>query len=362
MDKTKMHPDFAKWYSEVELEKDSDRLVSRWEGICDLLESPPEGLAETLLEIVLGFETAPADSALRIPFTDADKFFNASNNDREMAILAEVALCLMCDPGGDYAGKNIVAPKTLAALFPRNVPPRFVTGLPEQIGGYVEQLGESVRSRGLLIPPRAITSVDLSKELESMTDAGLDQLKAMFEGLVKKVNGSISSVDRRITNYAAKVNKHIDQKDEELDILWWLTDGVSHSLDKQIGRLKLGFRAMVVGAELAKMTRFNPGPVGVRGIIQKVCEKSTSKKLTIPEALAACDRSWLGKLVSGEASRLTPINFAIARCMEVGEGIDWVPSWAGICSLDSDRQYTEVEIASQFYSERMALGLYGGDE
>ena len=359
MDKSCIHPDFARWYSEVDLEHDDARLLARWEGLCDLLEEPFDELADLLLNLVLGFETAPADSPVRVPFLANDQYFIATDNNREMVVLSEVALILMSDPNGDYAEKETVAQKIEAALMPHRSDHNFATDLPDKIGVFVHLLGEKERRRIDLTTPKVIASIDISKEVAAVEANNFEQLKGLVATLATKANNSVSRINTRLSSYGSNIALHIGQKDEELDMLWWLTEGTSNSLNKPFGRLGLGVRAIVVGAELASLTRFKPGPVGVRGLIQKVCEKSATKKSTIAAAIEGCDREWLKKHLIEDADRLTPVNFAIVRRLEVKNGVDWSSSWAAICALNEKDEYSELELAYQFYSERLALERYG---
>ena len=52
-----------------------------------------------------------------------------------------------------------------------------------------------------------------------------------------------------------------------------------------------------------------------------------------------------------------PIHVAISRRLETEAGDGWVAGWAGACTLDADREIDVLEIALQFYRERLLLSV-----
>src|ERR1019366_8881138 len=89
-----MHPDFPRWYREVCLEDNRDRVHRRWIGLCALMKKLNCTHVESIVRFLIHAEHAPGGQNLdliRKPFKDADDLFDMGGNDRELEILRACA-------------------------------------------------------------------------------------------------------------------------------------------------------------------------------------------------------------------------------------------------------------------------------
>ena len=84
-----------------------------------------------------------------------------------------------------------------------------------------------------------------------------------------------------------------------------------------------------------------------------------NKKLTIPEAVNACDASWLESLAQSDdvSPLLLPIHFAIGRKLETKDDASWVAGWANSCGIDEKHSFPALTLGNLFYRERL-LSLF----
>ena len=99
-----IHPDFPRWYREVSVEENRDRIAHRWTGVSSLVKDMNNNDAEALLRLVYRAKLRPsAESMARIRkfFKDADNLFDMQGNDREVEVLAgaTLAVALESDAG-----------------------------------------------------------------------------------------------------------------------------------------------------------------------------------------------------------------------------------------------------------------------
>ena len=96
---------------------------------------------------------------------------------------------------------------------------------------------------------------------------------------------------------------------------------------------------------------------GVIGYLQKRAGIKVSKKLTIAEAVNACDTNWL-RLLMGDAEpspATAPVLFAIKRRIETDDQTSWVAGWAATTGINSDEELPGIALGRQFYHERLVV-------
>src|SRR5262249_12309415 len=82
-----MHPEFPRWYREVDVGENRERLQGRWNGVSAIANQSTNSNVESLLTVAFGAKKLFSDEGLRgirQQFKDADDFFEMSGNDREL--------------------------------------------------------------------------------------------------------------------------------------------------------------------------------------------------------------------------------------------------------------------------------------
>lgn len=359
-----MHEDFATWYSNVDLGESADRLNNRWEGLSALLEGAEYEHVKFLLDVFMRQDGAFAGEAgeyMRPTFTAVDQYFPKSNNDDEMAMLAEAGIAIILENESWLAGAT--ATLVISALHGGAVKSKGFTDLLARAEHVLRSLGEAVRKRDTLKkPPKTYApTINIDDDFGEMVDFNDFALtKSTFQTIVTKIAkqiGAVASNARRETDVLAK---QLKLQDEELNMLWWASNGQSDSTGKLFSKLGDGERGLVAGFELAKLTIAEPGPVSVPGLLDRVGVKST-KKVTIVDAINACDMKWLHRAVVDKSNYSVPLHLAISKRLESSSTEAWVPLWAAITSLDPKAKISEARISWLFYIERLVLNQFGDE-
>src|SRR5262249_36774053 len=113
-----MHSDFPRWYREVGVDENRDRLRRRWTGVSALADTMTRADVETTLRIVFRSKhTAGGDGIARIRqvFKDTDDLFDMQGNDREMEVLCGSCLAVLFERDDVLAASGALAVTTAAA-------------------------------------------------------------------------------------------------------------------------------------------------------------------------------------------------------------------------------------------------------
>ena len=90
-----MHADFPRWYREVSVEENRDRLQRRWTGVSSILPTLDQAAVENLLRTVFHAKSGPTPEAvgkIRQAFKAADDLFDLEGNDRAVEVLSATIL------------------------------------------------------------------------------------------------------------------------------------------------------------------------------------------------------------------------------------------------------------------------------
>jgi hypothetical protein len=135
---------------------------------------------------------------------------------------------------------------------------------------------------------------------------------------------------------AASVNAQV--QDEQADILWWLFNGRSHTLSAAIAALDDETAAVSCALDLARLTKFLPGPVAAPAFIQHALGKRYASNVKKPP-----------QPVNALLDALPPIPATVDLYTPA---IDWMK---GVRSLDS----TLGELALELYGELLLCRSFG---
>jgi len=340
-----MHHDFPRWYKEVGVEENRDRITRRWTGVSSLVEDMKSDDAEALLRLVYRAKVRPsADSLSRLRqfFKDADDLFDMQGNDREIEVLGGAALAVLLERDGGKVAETALAVTTTVLEGAR------VAQLPMDLGALAEtaiaRIAESQRTRST----RPKLTFKKAKDALSQFDA--PGVSNAFDRAAEAINSAFASSD-----------KFIAIQDEELEMLWWVLNERSDDLGKAFKDLPTKTQPLILGKELANATKFCPGPRSVKGLLSRSGLKD-SKKIGIADAVNECDVNWLKTLsMPARLSPLAhPIHAAVAGRIETGDTTSWVASWASTAGLDEKQSLTALALGNLFYREQL-LAIFTED-
>jgi hypothetical protein len=353
-----MHPEFSRWYRELDLGENHDRLKGRWNGVSAVVGQAMKADVETLLAVIFQPKKMASIEGLREirkQLKDADEFFDLSGNDRELEILCGVALAVLLERNDDLAAFCALAVTSASLSGAR------VTNLPLDIQGLAEvataRMSEQRRKRperdrqGLQVTPK-IDFSDAKAKLEAEFDA--DVMNAALDSLVDSVNGALANMDQLISSSLTQNDTFIAIQDEELDLLWWVIGARSDDLDRRFDQVSDNVRSLLFAKELADATKFLPGPRSIRSLLSRAGLKADTM-VTIPDAVNSCDATWLTSISRGNnvSPLVQPIHFAIERKLETGDETSWIAGWAKAAGIEPNIAFSELNLGGLFYGERL---------
>lgn len=338
-----MHRDFPRWYREVGLGDNRDRVHSRWVGLCALIKMLNHTHVESMVRFLIHAEHAPTGQNLdpiRKPFRDADDLFEMSGNDRELEILSGATLAVLFERGGDFAASAALGVTTSSFGGAR------VFNLPMDLVALAEQAIVAISGTRRKRPELGrFASIDAAKAYMGTTSA---------EAPAEQASESGPAPLGLVVDSLKEINTFIAIQDEELEILWWIFGERSHDLDRTFSGVPSEARPLVFAKELADATQFLPGPSSAKAILSRAGLRET-EKWQVPTTVNKCDPKWLASLVDhvDPSPVLTPIHFAIRRKLETGDDVSWVGGWGAASGIKPDYELPALTLSNLFYRERL---------
>ena len=360
-----MHKEFATWYGRVDLGDDTKRLDARWAGVSALVEATKYEQCEYLLDIFMkkpGVVTGTQSDFMREAFVAADPTFPPSGNEAEMALLAEIILAVLLNTSEEDLLAGYIADLIYSALHGGIVKVNSTTGLLACATHAMRFQGNEVRKRKTLPDaPKtyrpAIKIDDCFEEDSNLADLGT--AKTILQKIITKVANAMGDYAKQTRDEREALERALRIQDEELNLLWWASNGQSETTGKQFSSMALKEKSLIAAYEAADRTQFQPGPASICGLLEKAGLK-VSKKVSISEAVNDCDEAWLRKIQKDDVTTSTPIHYAIGQRLASPNSTTWSDHWTDVTGINASTKRSEVVIANLFYQERLVLDAYGG--
>lgn len=353
-----MHPDFPRWYREVDVQQNRDRLQRRWGGIIAYVQSmtPPD--VENTLGVVFRSQLSPSAEGLariRKPFKDTDDLFDMAGNDREVEILCGSILAVLIEGNGSLAAPAALSITTSALNGSRSA--NLPINLQDLAETTIDRISDIARKRpetaSVLQEPIPIKFSGLAEKLQQQFDSA--SVAAAFDQMAITVAAGLDGLKKIAEASMAKTNNYLAIQDEELEMLWWLFGERSEDLQQPFKDVPAKAQPLVFAKELADATQFLPGPRSIKGLLIRA-GLTDSKKLTIPEVVNSCPADWLMSLNIENIFPLShPIHHAISRRNETNDGNSWIAGWAISSGLDATATYPSLTLGTLFYRERLLV-------
>lgn len=352
-----MHPEFAKWYREVNVDDNRDRLQRRWIGVSSLAGDATILDVESILNIVFHTRRTHSPETLgriRQPFKNADDLFDSSGNDRELEILCGAVLAVLLERNDDIAGHAGLAISTTSLAGVRV--PDLPMNLSTQAQDATARMSEVSRRRPEInldlssIP--SVSFIDAKKKIEEQFDA--TGVTAALDIEATAINGALETIAKLVSTVGKKNDTFTAIQDEELNLLWWVIGQRSDDLNQTFQQVPSKAQPLVFAKELATLTKFLPGPLSIKSLLSRA-GLSDNTSVTIPETINACETPWLSSFAAGSdfSSVVQPIHFAIQRKLETGDQTSWVAGWARACAVDEQNAFSPLTLGWLFYCERL---------
>jgi hypothetical protein len=348
-DGTTMHPDFPRWYREVGIDENRDRLQRRWAGVSTLVQTMTKKDIENALRITFRAKSVPSADGLaniRRSFKDVDDLFDMQGNDREVEVLCGACLAVLMERDDDRAALGALAVTTAALNGTRAAElPMNLANLAEAAIGRIAECKRKRPDSEHLLSGFPKLSFGPAKEKLQQLDAN---------GIGAAFDAAEAAVTQALKEFGNSIGKYIAIQDEELEMLWWVVGEHSEYRDQLFKDVGVKAQPLVFAKELADATGFLPGPSSVKGLLARAGLKE-SKKITIPEAVNACEASWLRSLgEKADTSPLSmPIHFAIGRKLETSDDDSWLAGWSSGCGIDGNKTFPMLTLGTLFYRERL---------
>ena len=226
-----MHQEFPTWYSRVDLGDDNKRLSERWAGVSRLVEDASCKDYEHLLNIFMtkpGAIDGAAGNLMRDVFTVNDPTFPISDNEAEMALLAEIILAVRLDRSEYDATAGYVANLIYSALHGGGVQVDSTTDLLRRAKYTMSYQGNKVRERTPLpdAPATHTPSIKIDDCFDDNADlTDIETAKTVLKKIVSKTTKITGTLARQARTEREVLEKELLIQGEEMGLLWWASNG-----------------------------------------------------------------------------------------------------------------------------------------
>jgi hypothetical protein len=354
-----MHSDFPRWYGAVGLGEDEARWQARWAGLRAVVDETDRSDLEALLRLAFKTRqpgTAASVQKIRKAFKKADATFEMQGNDRELQVLAAVALAAIMDDGSALGAIAALSITTAALDGARS--PNLPMALPVLADVALERIAEANRKRPSLNAPAVpdAPKIDFEKAATKAREHTGEAVAEAFTLAAASTHSAVSVMARRQASAMRALERFISVQDEELQMLWWLIGQRSEDLDRTFDQVPANTQPLVFAKELADSTVDLPGPASIKALLSRAGLKGRGK-VSIATAINAADPSWLeGFMPQIEPSPVsTPIHYGIQRQTEIGDGDAWIAGWAAAVGVPATIAVAPLTLGLLFYRERLLL-------
>jgi len=346
---------FANWYRQFQVEDDVDQRESRLAGVIKAAKSDNVELLDTLVRLAFGTKKTPSAaevSKIRDIFVASDERFPRAGNDQELKFLAAATLVQKLETTPSVTALAIITASCNGAR---------VTDLPMDLivraNATLNARAEINRQRPGAAAFGELTSLNFKSIQQKIQDnqswqAVIDAFGEV-QLLVKNAFSERAKQEKKIID---DLQKHLNQKDEELDFLWWLTSRYCQRLSCSFDKIPANANSLVMAKELADLTNLLPGPASIEGILSRA-GLLDQKKILMTTALNAVPLEWARNFVDEQdySPVLTPLHFALHRRVENGEGDEWVANWSNVTGIKNEFATTPLKLALTFYRECLLI-------
>jgi hypothetical protein len=259
-----VHRDFADWYRAVALDPKAEELEKRWKAI-EVFSKNVD--AATLAELIRLFydlcqKNPKVLESIRQAFKAADLAFPMQGNDAEMRVLAGTILAHITDNGGMLGTAGSLGTVTTAC---EGLRAPAVPGILVQARKFLVDESAALRhARFTELKP-----IDITAQVQALKTALTNNQFQQLNDPLCQCLEAVSNAVGEVVAWAEESREEQQFRQEESDVLWWLVGAHSRDLKKPFGELEPTALPLVVGKELADLTRILPGPFAAEAFLDK---------------------------------------------------------------------------------------------
>lgn len=244
-----------------------------------------------------------------------------------------------------------------------------------------ERTRQPKKATEFTVPDNEITKLDLAVLKAQVTKGVANEISAtMAQGLFDAVNQAFETAESKFSSLVESINEALrDSRQalaintEETNILWWLAGEWSLDLKRPYKELSTTEACLIVGKELAELTKFQPGHNSAKGFLQRILKltklqdtDSTRKEATgtvkgtvaIKEAVDSIPGDWnLEWLTVNKVQEILdfcPLHFALLKRKEMGDG-EWYKLFERQVGIEPSDSFSFTDLSYQFYQERLLV-------
>jgi hypothetical protein len=342
-----------KWYQEVQLAHDVDRLTKRSTAIEQYLNENGSTGAYTFELVRIFFDAPERDARIRDALTksvlDNDASFRVRTNSREIRLLAGIIACQLIEQ------TDTIAPLALALAVVcgecQGLRKPLIADAPVIARDALIRTSRSQRSLDTF-PVAAFTHS--SPNLAKLSGATPENVEMMIKTITELQQNAVTTIKY--------LSKALCCQQEELNILWWVYSQTSRDMETPFSDLEPAQAGFIAGKELADLTTMSPGPLPIYAFIQLALEHVPAideRKLTLREIAQCLDHGWKQRLLADLTDvnyvDLAPIHSLILHSTDTNLGDNWISSFAKDNHLQVQPRLKPKQLALQIYYERQLL-------
>lgn len=355
-----MHRDFADWYRAATVDLRTVDLEKRWQAIENLEPSLDSRKALDLVRMYFG---RPAKESkfvedFRSAFKTADPTFPMRGNDLELQILAGGTIVHVLEKRSGQIADCAALAMVTADYYGKRAGRRAVDLIEHAVTCLAKRSEELRRFEGELAfsAPNPWQKEQLDTLVQAFNEGNVPALGEHVVRGLKSLESALGKLATRTRDAQNQLLKLQRRHEEELDILWWVFGGYSRDLDKPIAELTTPGVCIILGKELADLTRFVPGPLAARAFLDKMLSyvNGAAESATLKEAVNGTPKEWrIGWLGNSDlvADDLAPVLLAVKASLTTEGEETWIPVFEKAAGIKANRKTTMIDLAEQVYRE-----------
>lgn len=344
-------PNLGLWCREFPAGSTPETLAIRGKALAAVAETYTLKNLDSLLRLAFGLAVSGIPTAsreFRTALSAVDPTFAESGNERELQVMAAAVTQHIAENSKTLAAQ--VASRCLTVSFGGLRVPNLPVDLAAYAQQRVEKLGSDARDRGDLKKPWRTSAPTI--RAGTVTDATMNAVG--INTAISTTAESASSALKNVFGNSGLIRCLIIM-DEELQTLWWLTNGYSGSRDKPFAKVPKAEKALVFGWELAGQTDIFPEPRTLKALLHRAGVDTSAA--VVFKAVNHLDRAWAQKALEGKEPNefVTPMHYALKRRLETQNDDNWAAGWASAVQVPESSSLSSLDLGAQMYREACIL-------
>lgn len=354
----KMDAHFARWYADAFMDSGETR-EARWKAVAEIATTSNNPTIEVLVRLAYATKAPPAGRkneelakahAAMLACISRHSDFDANQSMRELQILAAATLVQMFACNADAA--LAVSTASFAEIRRPELPMNLAALAEQALQTLSNKQHVRIDTDSLLLEP---PTLDFTISEEALQTFNAQIWKGVLGELCEHLGDTFSDFTDSVNDTIGKLTRRVALGDEELQMLWWLTSGVSAELKRPFNKINAPMRPLILGKELGRMTTISPGPASIGAMLSRA--GLGTDKVKLQDAVNSVDVEWAATVssINTISPVTTPIHFALEKRNEVGSTEAWQAGWEALTGLSAGVALPASKLGELFYREHLFL-------